>query len=191
MIPNNIAFYLQKNGYIEEKELPIYVYGLSAFLNSSLQLAVIFLLGLLSNYVTETIAFITVFVTTRRFLGGFHANSKAKCMMLDICIWALTTHSYIIFWHMRFSWLVLIEFFISLIVTYRYAPVENNRKPLNSTQKRTNRKKGFILICFFTVVSVVYFNVSENVSYTIVATILCVSIFILAERWKYAKRKNE
>lgn len=184
MIPNNIAFYLLKNGYIEKEELPIYVYGLSALLNSSLQLVVIFLLGLLLNYVIETIAFITVFVATRRFLGGFHANSKAKCMILDICIWALTTHSHIVFRHMRFSWLVLIVFLISLNVTYRYAPVENKRKPLNSTQKKTNRKKGFILICFFAVVSVVYFNVSENVSYTIVATMLCVSIFILTERWK-------
>ena len=189
MISNSITFYLQKNGYIEEKDMPVYVYGLSAFLNSMVQLVIILILGMASRTIIETISFIVVFVTTRRVMGGFHASTKVKCVVLDICVWAVTTHFYKVFKWIPLSCLLLIVFPFSLIVTYRYAPVENSLKPLTEVQKRVNQNKGYVLNSVFAVVSVILLNVSKTMSYTIIATIMSVCILVLTERWKNVKRK--
>ncbi len=182
MISDNMAFYLLKNGYIQESELPIYKYGLSGFCNSVFQLGVIMMLGILTSTVTETIAFIIVFVSTRRFLGGYHANTRIKCLMLDVLIWVIATNMYAVSVASNVIGFGVIVFIFSLIVTCRYAPIENVHKQLTMAQKKTNKKKGVMMICAFSVGAILMCNASIKVTYTIFMTMLSVTIFMLAER---------
>lgn len=182
MISDNIAFYLLENGYIQESELPIYKYGLSGFCNSVFQLGVIMLLGILTGTIPETIVFIIVFVSTRRFLGGYHANTKIKCLMWDILIWAITTNTYVASATSNVICFGIIVFVFSLIVTCRYAPIENVHKQLTIAQKKYNKKKGMVMICAFSVGAMVMCGVSIKVTYTIFMTLLSVAILILAGR---------
>jgi len=189
MISDNIAFYLLKNGYIQENELPIYKYGLSGFCNSMFQLGVIMLLGILAGTVPETIAFIIVFVSTRRFLGGYHANTKIKCLMWDILIWAIATNTYVVSVTSNVIGFGVIIFTFSLIVTCRYAPIENAHKRLTTAQKKYNNKKGVVMICVFSMGAVLICNVSIKVTYTIFMTLVIVTVFVLAGRRANAKGK--
>lgn len=182
MISDNIAFYLLKNGYIQENELPIYKYGLSAFCNSVFQLGIIMVLGILTGTVLETIAFLIVFVFTRRFLGGYHANTKGKCLMLDVLVWAFATNTFFISIYSNVVCLGMIVFVFSLSVTCRYAPIENVHKQITLIQKKKNKKKGLVMICVFSMGAIVMCNVSIKMAYTIFMTLLCVTIFMLTGR---------
>lgn len=182
MISDNIAFYLLKNGYIQESELPIYKYGLSGFCYSVFQLSIIMVLGIFTGTVLETIAFIIVFVSTRRFLGGYHANTKSKCLLLDVLVWAFATNTFFISVYSNVMCLGVIVFLLSLIVTCRCAPIENVHKQLTIAQRKSNKKKGLVLICTFSMGTIVMCNVSIKVTYTIFMTLLCVTVFILAGR---------
>lgn len=184
MISDNMAFYLLKNGYIQESELPIYKYGLSGFCNSVFQLGVIMMLGILTGTVPETIAFIIVFVSTRRFLGGYHADTRIKCLMWDVFIWAIATNTNVVPVYATSNIICYgaIIFTFSIIVTCRYAPIENVHKQLTTAQKKYNKNKGLGMICVFSVGAILMCNVSIKVTYTIFMALLSVTIFVLAGR---------
>lgn len=191
MISNSIAFYLLKNNFIKEKELPIYRYGFSALLNSLFQLVVILILGAITNKMSETIVFILMFVFLRRFLGGYHANTKIRCLMLDIVIWVVTTNAYTVCNSLKINnYVVLIIISFSVFVTFRFAPVENMHKPLNKIQKKKNAKKGRMLVYIFVMVALGFYKTGCTVSYTMFATMLAVAVLILVEGRKNAKRKS-
>lgn len=129
--------------------------------------------------ISDSLAFIIVFVTTRRFLGGYHANTKIKCLVLDILVWAFNTNLYVL---PNNSYIGLIVFLLSVIVTCRYAPVENKHKRINEVQKKCNKAKGLMMIAIFSIGSVVFRGVSVNVAHTVDMTLVSVDLLILAGR---------
>ena len=191
MISNSIAFYLQKNGYIEERDIPIYRYGLSALCNSLFQTLIITILGLVTESIINTIVFMMIFVSSRRYVGGYHASTRWGCLAMDVLIWWCTTRSYVICEAVdkKIYFFVFIVAF-SLIVTFKYAPIENMKKPLSVSQKRRNMIKGRICMSAFSGGAAVLFLAGYGVAYTIVTTLFFVAILILAGRRKNVKEQN-
>ena len=190
MLSDSIAFYLLKNEYIEENELPIYKYGLSGFLNSLFQTLIIMLLGILTDSVMETIVFLLVLSSVRRFLGGYHAKTKARCMIMDISMWWGTTYTCEIYSKYNMCAITFIICIFSLYVTCRYAPVENIHKLLSEYQRKHNGRKGRTLVCIFLAIAVIVMKSSIEIAGTILTTLILVDIFVLVDRRENVKRKN-
>ncbi|MBP3620927.1 MAG: accessory gene regulator B family protein [Lachnospiraceae bacterium] len=191
MISNSIAFYLQKNGYIEERDIPIYRYGLSALCNSLFQTLIITILGLVTDSIINTIVFMLIFVSSRRYVGGYHASTRWGCLAMDILAWWCTTRSYMM-WEATDKKIFFLIFIVafSLIVTFKCAPIENIKKPLSLSQKRRNMIKGRICMSAFSGGAAVLFLAGYGVAYTMITTLLFVAILMLAGRRKNVKGQN-
>ena len=141
MISDMMAFYLLNKKLITEDELPIYKYGLSAFVNSFSQIILLFLLGLCYGVISETVSFLLVFILTRRFTGGYHADTKLKCLLLGVFMWFIATSMSKVSLSLNailILYLVIVIF--SVVITFKYAPVEHRNKPLSKSVYLQNKK---------------------------------------------------
>ena len=66
---------LKMDGVIEESLEDIYVYGMQAMLSNLLGIISSLLIGIIFSSFIEVVVFLVSFIATRRYTGGFHANS--------------------------------------------------------------------------------------------------------------------
>ena len=59
-----------------------YNYGIEISVSSLLNVTLIIVIGIVSNHIVESIAFLSVFVPIRQFSGGYHASTYFKCIFL-------------------------------------------------------------------------------------------------------------
>ncbi len=189
MLSDSIALYLLKNEYIKDDELPIYKYGLSSFINGLFQILTIIILAIIFHRLAETVIFLTVFVFVRRFLGGYHANTRKKCFLLSVFTWTICVEFNVLFMYINNLLIAMLIVVVSLYVTCRYAPIENINKPLSKYQKDINGKKGRTLVFVLLIVAIVVMKTSSKISATILGTLFMIDIYILAGRGKNVKRK--
>ncbi len=183
MISDMMAFYLLNKKLITEDELPIYKYGLSAFVNSFSQIILLFLLGLCYGVVSETVTFLLVFILTRRFTGGYHADTKLKCLLLGVFMWFIATSvSKVSLSLNAILLLYLVIVIFSVVITFKYAPVEHHNKPLNRSIYLQNKRFGRICASVCLMVGILMYFIDVSVSHTIMMTIFLVSILILIGR---------
>lgn len=183
MISDMMAFYLLNKKLITEDELPIYKYGLSAFVNSFSQIILLFLLGLCYGVISETVSFLLVFILTRRFTGGYHADTKLKCLLLGVFMWFIATSMSKVSLSLNailILYLVIVIF--SVVITFKYAPVEHCNKPLSRSIYLKNKRFGRICASVCLVVGIIMYFIDASVSRTIMMTIFLVSILILIGR---------
>lgn len=183
MISDMMAFYLLNKKLITEDELPIYKYGLSAFVNSFSQVILLFLLGVCCGVVSETVAFLLVFILIRRFTGGYHADTKMKCLVCGVFMWFIATSvSKVSLSHNVIVILYLVIVIFSVVITFKYAPVEHYNKPLSRSIYEKNKKYSRICLGVFELLGVWLLFIDTSLSYTIMMTIFLVSILILIGR---------
>ena len=70
---------LLKNNIIENEHLDIYIYGFEVLISGALSLFIGLILGLIFSQLVECIVFLIVFVTLRKYCGGYHADTYLKC----------------------------------------------------------------------------------------------------------------
>jgi accessory gene regulator B len=74
---------LLKNGFIEEKNIPIYVYGFTLLINNVLISMTMIFIGILLNHFVVSLIFMTMFTSLRNFTGGYHAKTYLQCYLLS------------------------------------------------------------------------------------------------------------
>lgn len=70
---------LLKNNIIVNEHLDIYIYGFEVLISGALSLFIGLILGLIFSQLVECIVFLIVFVTLRKYCGGYHADTYLKC----------------------------------------------------------------------------------------------------------------
>ena len=183
MISDMMAFYLLNKKLITEEELPIYRYGLNAFINSLLQIILLSFLGICYGLILETVAFLLTFILLRRFTGGYHAKTKLKCLLCGMFMWFIAVSVSKVTLPVNadlFLNLVIVVF--SVNVTFKYAPVEHRNKPLSKRVYKQSMKCSRVCMSSFAMIGVLMRFVDISISYTIVITVLLVNILILMGR---------
>lgn len=188
MLANRVAWMLYNNNLIEKKELPIYVYGFSLMLNSAFQIAILLTLGTVFCVIEETVVFLFEFIVARRFLGGYHAKTRACCMLFAIFTWIIALN-FNLFSIMKKEFAVSMIFVLSLSVIDKYAPVNNYKKPLNKCQIIQNRRKGKYIVCLCILIIAILLNTRVKIAETMLGTLIMVDFYILVGRRSNAKEK--
>lgn len=185
-----ICAYLLKNKTITEDLRDVYVYGFEILLSFVFSVLTILLLGLLTNNILVSLIYLIVFIFTRRFVGGYHANTHFKCQLCSFIIFStvLLLTSYIdvdIYW---ICTLMVIGTFSILIL----APIENPHKPITEQQHKKCKVTGLIIFLLTSNVSLLIrdFNITlcNAVFYTQAAVIvLMIKAIILKRRKQHEK----
>ena len=122
-----------------------YNYGIEISVSSLLNVTLIIVIGIVSNHIVESIAFLSVFVPIRQFSGGYHASTYFKCNFLFCVLFVILVGMYEL---TSISITIVFEIWILLfieVVFITVCPVENKNKVLTSELKKKGRMTCIIL----------------------------------------------
>lgn len=140
-----IASFLVSNNIITDEDASVYAYGLELILATIVNTFVVCVIGIVMGRFIETILFLASFAILRSFSGGYHASTHVKCLVILVVAYMI---------NMVLIWMISVEYmlyaslvlqFISIFLIFKYAPVENENKPLNEEERRNYKIKSRIL----------------------------------------------
>lgn len=148
---------LESEKLIREDERELYIYGFEITCANLVNFVIAFGIGIATHSVIEISAFYLVFVSSRRFTGGYHADSYRKCFSLfalsNITAAALAR----IFQHcemvLQMGLIVGAAVFL-LWETYKKAPVEHENRPFTKTEYCFFRKRSIQIIVIWILIGI-------------------------------------
>ena len=176
-LSHKIADNLVRSNVIKEEDAEIYIYGIN-------QIFVSVLIGLILGMFLESVIFLAAYIPLRSFAGGYHAKTPMRCYFASLLI----IFAALLFCkHMCFSLpLFSVILVIGIAACVFLCPVQDNNKPLDSTECQRCKKISFVVlfveICFWIIINFVIHKYEQ---------IIPVSIFAEAIMMVTGKVKND
>lgn len=174
-LSDKIAKVLVSQKIISDCDMDVYAYGLSLLLSFFFNTVIMFVIGIITHRLVETILFLIVFVILRSFSGGYHADTFLKCMIITFSTYALVIGlsavkvSLIVYLAVLFA-----GFFIVLIKT----PIEHPNKEISVRDKKHHKITSVILYTAFSGLGVVLDNYNTRFKSTIFFALLTVIVLL-------------
>ena len=156
-LSNHMAFTLLKNGIIEEKDFPIYRYGLENLLASITGFSSMIIIGSIFGKFIETILFIFVYSCLRKYAGGYHASTHFKCYLTSMFTYILFLACLLVLTN-RPSIALMSPLFLGDIVLLTIAPTQNLTNNKSNEKLRSYRKHMIKWLIIFNIISLVMFT---------------------------------
>lgn len=145
-LANKITRVLINYEIIGKEDEEIYRYGFEMLIYFIVNLSIAVFIGILFHKFIHTLLFLGCYCTIRQFTGGYHANSYTKCTLIFTIIYLVTvllTNNLEVD-KMKIPLLVLL--IISLIIIYRFAPLDHRNKPLSEEEKKQYKNVAINLV---------------------------------------------
>lgn len=177
-----ILNFMIKNNVISKdtEEIEFYRYGIEITLSSLINIALISIIGIITDYTFESMMFLAVFIIMRSFTGGYHANTYVKCNLVTSISFIVLLLMFKIIRHISLKSIILIAVFQVLIIA-SLAPIENKNKPI---ENRTVYKIiSTVLSVVLSAISIVLIIKGVDLGLIILLTLALVSILIIYARF--------
>ncbi|MEF9891912.1 MAG: accessory gene regulator B family protein [Anaerorhabdus sp.] len=132
--------YLRNNDF-DENSITLACHGFDIFVNDALNFIVIITIGLFTNTVLEALLFYIFFAFLRCSTGGYHANTKIKCILTYASIYSVFT----LLLKTQFFNFIMINLVLTLssaILILILSPVQHVNNPLTFKEVQMNKKKS-------------------------------------------------
>lgn len=144
------------NGVISEDEQELYIYGLFMLISQLMYLTLACLLGLILGCFVESIIFYIAFQIIRRYAGGYHATTEARCEILS----TLSILACIILIKLSkvydIQTVFLIISVISSVCIFFLCPLDTPEKPLSDKEAKYFRKISWIVLFVIDMVIILF-----------------------------------
>lgn len=177
-----ILNFMIKNNVISKdtEEIEFYRYGIEITLSSLINIALISIIGIVTNYTFESTMFLAVFIIMRSFTGEYHANTYIKCNLVISISFVILLLIFKIIRHISLKSIILIAIF-QVVTIVLLAPIENKNKPI---ENRTVYKIiSTVLSVVLSAISIVLIIKGVDLGLIILLTLALVSIFIIYARF--------
>lgn len=186
-----VNFMIKQNAISSEPEyVDFYTYGVEITISSFLNIILVMMIGLLIHAFLESLIFLLVFISVRTFTGGYHADSYFRCNLL-MCT------SFIIIFILANTlckainlFYILLVFSLVLSIIIAFCPIENSNKPIPVENRLGLKVKGIIISTLFMVISVIELKNDLIISSTIMLTLLCIALLIIAAIIKERRKQT-
>ncbi len=147
---NNLSKYLTEKllskGSITESEQELYIYGFFMLLSQLMFFIFVCILGFILGCVIESIVFYIAFQFIRRYAGGYHASTEARCdimssLSLLACIVVIKLSKIY-----DFQTVLLFITIISAVCILFLCPLDTPEKPLTDKEFRYFRKISWLIL---------------------------------------------
>lgn len=177
-LSNKITKKLVDINIIEEADSELYEYGFwqggVLFFNF---LTVIFL-GILSNMLLESIIFLVFYGTLRTIAGGYHARTQHTCYILSILLMIVVLTILKIFPVNIIVCCILT--ILSISVIFILAPVQDENKLLDETEKIVFKKLSRVISISYGFIIFLLFLFNKNeLAYCIVISLFTLTIMLM------------
>lgn len=184
---NRIVDAMEENGTIDSEDKEVYLYALNTICVYAINITISVIIGFLMGMLGYCIIFLCAFIILRQDAGGYHAPGWKSCYFLSsvILIAAL-------------SWIKM-QFFLQLPITvvmaalsavciFIYAPLADENKPLDDTDKKAVRKRAQIIVIIEFLAGLLLATVNEKLAYAILSSVILCGITYIA--WFVKKKHN-
>jgi len=182
-ITHLITTKLIDNKVIDKELYNIYKYGLEVFLSAIVSIIIIFFISIILNCIYSSLIFLAVFIPTRNYCGGYHANTYFKCSLTIITIYL----SILFLSNVTIvsSIFIIILYSFCFFVFLKFSPVENKAKGITNNDKLKFKKTSLILLIlsFIICLSLYYINMVVQ-AHIILFTDISISILIIIGKKK-------
>lgn len=163
-------------------EFNCYKYGVEIALSSMLNIALILTIGILTKHFAESIIFLLVFIPTRQFTGGYHADTYFKCNLFLCISFILVLILFETLNNYSSLYVILLMNLISLSVILIFSPVENKNKPIKKEKRAGLKLKSTLIALFISVISITLHCYLIQYGTLLSCTLLMISMLIILGR---------
>lgn len=192
-ICNRISNQLVFARIIEEKDRPIYDYGIYLTLMTMLTVSTIIILGFFWGKIGLTLVFIFIIASMRHYTGGYHANHYWQCYLLS-CM------SYCAVIYLASNTIMLNTMFlpvigsIAMIYNLAIGSLNSDKNPKTPQEMILRMKRARYIFILYDIVSLtgIFFNLGEIAIWLIIVwsqIIVMFSLLITQIQRRYFKWK--
>lgn len=137
-----VANIMIENNIIHEKDFDWYVFGTEVFLITVIKFLGLFILASILGLVKEVVVFILAFSSLRIQAGGVHSKSFWKCLVVTNIL-VFTSILFVRKLLMKLAIILLpILLILSMILVFKYSPVDTPNKPLDQHGIKKYKKRS-------------------------------------------------
>lgn len=189
-ISERIIRYALKNNTLDKAKAEEYIYGLEISLSMSASYLSILIIGLLMGMLWQSALFLLLFVSTRRFAGGFHFSSQLMCY-LSTCIMCPIV-LLIVKYGGNNAVLYSIIMAVSALIMLILSPIPAIEKPLDTKEKAVYGKISRMIIIVIAVIYAVLCGFKQiYIAKIIAVTMLIVAILAILGLIKHKLYKHK
>ncbi|MBQ7794424.1 MAG: accessory gene regulator B family protein [Clostridia bacterium] len=190
-IAEEITVVLAANDVIKTDEMEAYNYGLQLLVPKVILYITILIVSLITNTIWVSFAFVVLFMTLRRYAGGFHCKTAETCLFFSFLIYLLVLFGYDFIQRIPQIGYGLSSLF-SAIVVLTFAPIEDVNRPLEGNEKVQYRLKSMaalVIILVAELVSLVF--QFKTLSYVSACSLTANAVLILLSQLRRCKNEVE
>lgn len=172
-----------KLGVISSENREIYEYGLSNLLYSTIVWSIFLILSILFKLLPSAIFFLIIHIPLRIYAGGLHFSTRFRCFISSLFIFAIVLYLPMNYAASDICRVINFLMIPCFLIVWLFSPVEDSRKPLNSSELSHHRKNSrLICMCSIILYLAFYFLSAFSVSYFIGTGIIVVTFQLLFGR---------
>ena len=173
-----MATFLADNNKNNILDTELYEYAIRLLVQGIINIVFIIFIGFIFDMVKECLMLTFTFFVLRKFTGGFHAQRFVTCLLssnIVIIVGLLLIRMVVV---KDLDILLLICTAISLMLIFKFSPVEQKNKILNRREKKTHKIISVILSTLLAIIAFCLIHNKYILGYSICVGILAVGILI-------------
>lgn len=161
----------------DSDQIEVYIYGLECFLNTGFTICILFIWGLFTNTIPETICWIVAFSVLRHHVGGLHAHTQLSCI-LSSCLMGISNWMVIAYIPYQ-STIALLICAICIVTFMLYAPLDTPKYKLTHSMAKKEKIYSILIILIEFLICIVLKN---KLSVSILYSDICVYILFVIRK---------
>uniref|UniRef100_UPI004056A8C7 accessory gene regulator ArgB-like protein n=1 Tax=Acetatifactor sp. TaxID=1872090 RepID=UPI004056A8C7 len=156
-LSKNITDWCRKYYALEDADAPIVEYGIQLFLNTSLKVIGIFVIGAIIGHFKKVVIAMFVFGSIRNFAGGRHCQTDFGCFSVMLCICLSPIPMFPVPLHLA-QWIWGGIAVYSLYQVIRYAPRNSTVNPICDVRILKRKRIGSLVVTGMYVLLLIFYS---------------------------------
>lgn len=186
ILTKKITTTLVLNKIISPNDTKAYAYGLELLILKLILYLFVLILAVLTTTVIVSMLFVVMYMSLRKYTGGFHCKTAEKCLCISMLIHIIMITVY----YLSISttdFILLVLSALSSVVIAIFSPVENKNRPLENGEKHKYKVKSIlIMVVIFVLMAVSMLMHISQLFYSSVCSLTSDAVLIILS----LRRKN-
>ncbi|MCL2250176.1 MAG: accessory gene regulator B family protein [Oscillospiraceae bacterium] len=145
-LSRNVSSYFIEKNIIADEDREVYEYSFEVLFSTAFSILMVAMIAVLTGNIVYTILYLTGFIPLRRVAGGFHAKNHFRCFLTLIVAYGSFLVTITVIQEDYIPFAIISCLIVSVLLVFRYAPVEDTNKAISAEDKVRLRKISRITI---------------------------------------------
>ncbi|MEG0176251.1 accessory gene regulator B family protein [Anaerorhabdus sp.] len=174
-LSKKIFEYLNKLDNIEEDK-NLYLHAIELTIHESVTNLIVLILASFFGFPFESIIYMILFAFIRKYTGGYHAETYAKCMLLYILFFLIFILIYVAIDNIYIG--ILLVFIVSVLYIVKETPIQHVNNQLSIIERHKYRKISLVILGFYTSLGLILLILHSKISVIIYVVIIFDSLLM-------------